>query len=367
MAEVDLDALRQVKLRLIMLESFLSRAALIFLSSALTVLGVACSENKQISGVLRNQQSVVSDNVAVSPTVEPTKPPTIPKSIDLSPPALEPSSFELGLDKAVGAVSISQSAQSPEDWNLVANHFRDAIAFMERVERRSSDFAIAQNKISEYKRQVRYALQKANPNRDLLTQAKPQKVVVVVPQPSPTPQITIPVPPPGTGELPTTRPIFSASEKFTPETDVFVAPIKRRVGGTPIVEVMFNGQQRFDMIIDTGASGTVITQEMANALGVVVVGKAKANTASSKAVEFSIGYVDSMEVSGVVVNKVPVAIAGVELETGLLGHDFFGNYDVTIKRNVVEFRPQLRSEINFPETALTPPISSNQYHSVKSP
>ena len=64
-----------------------------------------------------------------------------------------------------------------------------------------------------------------------------------------------------------------------------------------------------------------------------------------EAVEFPVGYVDSMEVGGVMVNKVPVAIAGTELETGLLGHDFFGNYDVTIKRNVVEFRPQSYSQI----------------------
>lgn len=124
------------------------------------------------------------------------------------------------------------------------------------------------------------------------------------------------------------------------------------------------------MIVDTGASGTVITQEMANALGVVTVGKAKANTVSSKSVEFPIGYIDSMEVSGVMVNKVAVAIAGWELETGLLGHDFFGNYDLTIKRDVVEFRPHSDSDINSPETGLTVPTvptSSKQRRFVEFP
>jgi predicted aspartyl protease len=121
------------------------------------------------------------------------------------------------------------------------------------------------------------------------------------------------------------------------------------------------------MIVDTGASGTVITPQIAEALGVVPVGIAKANTVSSKGVEFQVGYVDSMEVGGVKVNQVPVAIAGAELETGLLGHDFFGNYDVTIKRNVVEFRPQTHSEPNSSGIQLTVPTLSRGYRFVEFP
>ena len=95
------------------------------------------------------------------------------------------------------------------------------------------------------------------------------------------------------------------------------------------------------MIVDTGASGTVITQQTAAALGVVPTATAKANTASARNVEYSIGQVSSIQVNGAVVKDVAVAIApSPELETGLLGHDFFGNYDVTIKRDVVEFRPR---------------------------
>ena len=121
------------------------------------------------------------------------------------------------------------------------------------------------------------------------------------------------------------------------------------------------------MIVDTGASGTVITQQMASSLGVVTVGKAKANTASSKAVEFSIGYVDTIEAGGVSVNKVAVAIAGSDLETGLLGHDFFGNYDLTIKRDVVEFRPHDDLQSNSSETQLTVPTSPKPRRSVEYP
>ena len=94
---------------------------------------------------------------------------------------------------------------------------------------------------------------------------------------------------------------------------------------------------------------------MAEALNVVPVATAKANTVSSQGVEFPVGYLQSMEVGGIKLKQIPVAIAGKELQTGLLGHDFFGNYDVTIKRDVVEFRPQVHAETN---PAKMPPSSS---------
>lgn len=353
------------QLKLIMLQSFLSRATLIFVSSVLAILCVACSEDKQNTATGGNDQPTpVGDLASVQPTVEPVTPAATPKAQPLEPSESEsePSLFEMGRDKAVGAWSISQSAQSPDDWNLVASQYQDAIALMRRVRPQSPEFAIAQTKIREYRRQVKYAQQQANPRP--VAVREPQKIVVVVPQRETAPKFTLP---PIEAKPLSPEPGLPSSAVVIPDQAVFTAPIKRRIGGTPIVEVTFNGQQKFEMIVDTGASGTVITQQMANALGIVTVGKAKANTASSRAVEFPVGYVNSMAVGGVIVNKIPVAIAGAELETGLLGHDFFGNYDVTIKRNVVEFRPQLRSQINSPETQLTAPISSKPLHSVGYP
>ncbi|MBG1261310.1 TIGR02281 family clan AA aspartic protease [Nostoc commune] len=342
-----------------MLQSFLSRATLIFVSSALAVLCVACSEGQRNTATGGNEQPApIGEQASVQPAVEPTTPAVTPtpeaQALEpLEPSESEPSLFEMGLDKAVGAWSISRSAQSPSDWALVANQYQDAIALMQRVRRQSPEFAIAQTKITEYRRQIKYAQQQATPRPVRL--AEPKKIVVVVPQRAITPKYNSP---PQEIKPLATEPGLPSSAVVIPDQEVFTAPIKRRLGGTPIVEVTFNGQQQFDMIVDTGASGTVITQEMANTLGIVPVGKAKANTASARAVEFPVGYVNSMAVGGVIVNRVAVAIAGTELETGLLGHDFFGNYDVTIKRNVVEFRPQLRSQINPPETQLTAPTSS---------
>ncbi|MDO4929490.1 MAG: retropepsin-like aspartic protease, partial [Corynebacterium sp.] len=60
---------------------------------------------------------------------------------------------------------------------------------------------------------------------------------------------------------------------------VFQAKIKRRAGGTPVIDVVFNGNKTFEMILDTGASGTLISQRMATALGVRPVRTVRAGIA----------------------------------------------------------------------------------------
>jgi predicted aspartyl protease len=357
-----------------MLHSYLSRGLLIFLSGTLAVLSFGCREDKQNTAIGSNEQPAQMNNLAAEPSVRETAPAASPEKESQTPVNIEPTSFELGLDKATGGLSISQSAQSSADWKLVASQYQDAIALMKQVQQESPDFALAQRKITEYQLQAKYAQEKATVNPLLTTSPEPQKIIVAVPEASPLPKFILrrlPQPAPvQVKKLPPTvssppQALNQAKEKERQE--VFSVPIKRRIGGTPIIEVTFNGNQQFEMIVDTGASGTVITQQMASSLGVVSVGKAKANTASSKAVEFSIGYVDTIEAGGVSVNKVAVAIAGSDLETGLLGHDFFGNYDLTIKRDVVEFRPHDDLELNSSETQLTVPTSPKQRRSVEYP
>ncbi|HBQ98276.1 MULTISPECIES: retropepsin-like aspartic protease [unclassified Roseofilum] len=120
---------------------------------------------------------------------------------------------------------------------------------------------------------------------------------------------------------------------------VFQARIKRRLGGIPVIEVTFNDRHSFEMIVDTGASGTLITQEMAQKLQIEPVDSVTSTIADGSRVTFPLGYVKSIAVHGAVVRDIPVAIAP-RMAIGLLGHDFFGNYDVQIKQNVVEFRPR---------------------------
>jgi aspartyl protease family protein len=115
-------------------------------------------------------------------------------------------------------------------------------------------------------------------------------------------------------------------------------PIKRREGGTPVVEVTFNNKQRFEMLFDTGATGTVITPAMAKALNVKEEGQVTAHTAGGK-VSNSVGRVASAQAGSIVVNNLEVLI-NPHIPMGLLGQNFYGNRDVTIKEKVIELKPR---------------------------
>ena len=109
----------------------------------------------------------------------------------------------------------------------------------------------------------------------------------------------------------------------------FRIPIKRREGGTPIIEVIFNGKQRFEMLFDTGATATVITPAMAKALNVKIQTAAIVGTAGGL-VPSPIGRVSSAQAGELVVKDLVVMI-NPHVPYGLLGQNFYGQHDVTIK------------------------------------
>ena len=241
-------------------------------------------------------------------------------------PVATPDFYNQGINRASSAYNISQSARSPDDWSLVAGRWQQAIDLMKSVPQGDTFYPLAQEKIGEYQRNLTFAQQQAQ------EVAKSPVVATNPAAAAPVAATRVTNPAQGVTSSPASVP------PSDPGNGVYRARIVRRAGGTPVIEVKFNGSQRFEMIVDTGASGTLITQRMATALGVRPVANAIVATASQQAVEFPVGYVDSIEVNGAIVKDVPVAIAGNELEVGLLGHDFFGNYDVTLSRDYVEFR-----------------------------
>jgi predicted aspartyl protease len=93
------------------------------------------------------------------------------------------------------------------------------------------------------------------------------------------------------------------------------------------------------MMVDTGASGTLITPQMASSLGVRPVGQVTSSTANGVAV-FDVGYVRKIEIDGAEVANVPVAVGLPDLEVGLLGHDFYRYFDILIREDIVEFHPR---------------------------
>ncbi len=115
--------------------------------------------------------------------------------------------------------------------------------------------------------------------------------------------------------------------------------IKRRDHGIPVVEVRMNNRVRFEMMVDSGASMTVITRPMAAALGITpaqIIDKAYFSTANGST-EMPIVYIKSIEVAGLSTTMVPVAVAGPEMEIGLLGQDFLQQFDVSIRKDAIEF------------------------------
>jgi predicted aspartyl protease len=121
------------------------------------------------------------------------------------------------------------------------------------------------------------------------------------------------------------------------EEGVFSVPIKRRINGTPVIDVVFNNSYEFEMLLDTGATITAITSEMAETLDIQPEGYILINTASANTVPMAKGRINTLEAGGAINKNIVVTIAP-SLDLGLLGQDFYGHYDISIKKNVVEFR-----------------------------
>ncbi len=122
------------------------------------------------------------------------------------------------------------------------------------------------------------------------------------------------------------------------QSNVFQLPIKSRRGGTPIVEVTFNGNQTVEMLFDTGATSTLIVASLAQKLSLKPLGTERFGIADGSVVEMSVAKIDSMQSGGLTARDLIVGIAPPEKRIGLLGQDFFGAYDITIRENFIELR-----------------------------
>ncbi len=228
---------------------------------------------------------------AIAATAKVTKP--VPPAIQI----MSSPSYQQALDKAESASSISASAQSPEDWKLVAAQWKDAIALMKQVSPNDTNRKSAVQEIAR----METGLTRSQQNIDRYK---------------------------GNSSDIATGPVTE------PRRGIYRAAIKYYSSGIPVVDVTFNGRERFEMMVDTGASATMITESMAQRLRVKTVGSVEAMTPSGKT-QFNVGYIDSMVVGGGSLQSFPVAIGPV----ALLGHDFFGDCNISIKRdqNIVEF------------------------------
>jgi aspartyl protease family protein len=124
-------------------------------------------------------------------------------------------------------------------------------------------------------------------------------------------------------------------EEQTNTNSVHQIPIKRRESGIPVIDVRFNQLYTFEMLVDTGASATVLTPKMAQTLGIRPEGLVMVETAGG-VIQSAIGRVNSVQAGNTTINNLAVIISPA-LSLGLLGQNFLGQYDVIIRQNVIEF------------------------------
>lgn len=271
-----------------MWQNIYRRGILIILCSTLVT---ACSKDENVNVAPPTPTPAATSTAMTSPTPKPK----IAKSQPAKTPNTPiPDTFEEATDIAIGAVTISQSTVSREDWKLVANRWQEAINLMKKVPEASKNYQTAQAKIPEYQNKWEDAKKKAQP------------VVKIDP------------------------------EQLETNPSFFSIPIKGKHGGIPIVEIYFNGRI-FDMLFDTGATNTLITLSAAASLDLKPVGATIVTVADGSRVLLPIAELKSIEADGRIKKKFKVSVAPPSMPIGLLGHDFFEGYDINIKRDVIEF------------------------------
>lgn len=237
----------------------------------------------------------ILDPASAEVATEPAPSAAPPPEANPVPTQPQPDYFRNAVNRAGSAVSIGQTALSESDWQLAVSRWQQAIDLMQQVPQSDANYATAQTKIKEYQNNLAVAQKQAA--------GEPVQV--------------------------------AALAAPAPSGLVAQIPILQRRGGTPVVPVTLKGQkgsQQVTMLFDTGATGTLITPAMADALGVVIVDQATVTIADGSRVTMPIGYVDYIEVGGFKREGVLVAIGG---DVGLLGQDVYGEFGISMGSQVI--------------------------------
>jgi tetratricopeptide (TPR) repeat protein len=112
--------------------------------------------------------------------------------------------------------------------------------------------------------------------------------------------------------------------------------------GSAVVEVVFNQQYTFDLVVDTGATMTLITERMQRIMMLNTTNRVWGRVADGRYVEFDVCHVNSLRVQKAIVNNLDVFVATRETATeGLLGQDFLSNYEVRILKDEIHLYPHI--------------------------
>lgn len=160
------------------------------------------------------------------------------------------------------------------------------------------------------------------------------------PPPSSSPENETPITP-SNPDSPRTFPTLPNSDDNQLQSNnsaFFTVPIHKKLGGIPLIHVKFNGDQTFEMLLDTGATITTVTPEMEQQLNLQAEQVVPVATAGG-IIQSSISKVDSIQVGDLTINNLLVS-SSPALTLGLLGQNFYNNYDILIKENTIEFHPR---------------------------
>ncbi len=264
-----------------------------YLIALLTLLNTACTAPKNTVVQVPRLQADPAAQVVVS------IPQTSPQSGSLNNEQL----YQKALIRADSAKAISQSAAAKEDWLLVADNWQSSVEILKSIDPTSPQFNLAAKILPEYEQQLATAKQKA----DTFISKPVQNIT-------------------------STSQVTSSSS-----LDTFTIPIQKKLGGVPLIEVTFNDNHQVQMLLDTGASNTLVTAAIATQLQLQPNGTAQAKTANGT-VNFQVASVNKIRFGAGEVKNVRVALGQNDLPYGLLGHDVYDGYDITIKESSIEFR-----------------------------
>jgi clan AA aspartic protease (TIGR02281 family) len=231
--------------------------------------------------------------------------------------------YQDALNTAAAARAVSETAMAKEDWSLVADRWQESISQLKAVPKNSINYPLAMKILPQFQQNLSYARQKSanfkTPKADQpisdLKKSDPSKKI------SKTDQVT------------DSQVVITKVE----QSGSFSLPIISKNNDVPVVEIVINGHDRIPMMLDTGASKTLLTKGVAERLKLVSQGKTKAKTANGTA-EFDTVKLDSVEFGQGKVTDLSVAVGDNNLNYGLLGHDVYKGYDITLAEDNVQFK-----------------------------
>ena len=123
-----------------------------------------------------------------------------------------------------------------------------------------------------------------------------------------------------------------------------------KIGGSMVVQVLLNNSVDAHLIVDTGATMTVISYDLGIELGLLSGSDVSLNTVNTAggSVQVSMTKVGTMQVGAATASNVAVAIHdlpdGISGVSGLLGMSFLRNFEVTLDadRGLLRLLPKIK-------------------------